>query len=65
MFCNKKKIIPKYVHFEHFKVFLLEGGSWNWSEENTKWDCFSSTTQKLQYVVKNGSRSDFGWEMLV
>jgi len=46
-------------------VFFVERRKLNWCKETTKWVCFSSTTQKLQVVVKNGSWSDFGWETLL
>jgi len=46
-------------------VFFVERRKLNWSKETTKWVCFSSTTQKFQVVVKNGSRSDLGLETLV
>ncbi len=62
IFCNIKLISTQICTFytEVPRSFLLQGGSFNWSYETTKWDCFSFTTQKLRVVVKNGSRSDLG-----
>ena len=46
--------------FTHLKAFMFGGGGVKlvlWTVER---DCFSNNYKKLEAVVKNGSRSNFG-----